>query len=278
VLAAAVVIPLRSAAPAADAAAPTLARCVRTSKPYDVGTTTVQVHTGGRSLQTTVAYPAASNGTGATAACGTFPLVIVAHGSQGTGASAAVLHTYLVRKGYLLASPTFPSDITGAARAVGPVISQVRRLSHGGDVPFAGRVRRGKVGFIGTSMGAMVGLSLFRTCCRDRRVHAVVAKLGTAIGSGYRWRSGPPLLMINGTADDIVPYDGARATYRHATRPKGLVSLAGIGHDLLTGSDPILTESSLGFFARYLRGQRGGLRRIARAAAHSPIATLQSSW
>jgi fermentation-respiration switch protein FrsA (DUF1100 family) len=251
---------------------------VRTSKPYDVGTTTVQIPSRGRTLETTVAYPASSSGTGATAACGRFPLVVVAHGSQGTGASAAALHTYLVRSGYLLASPTFPSDITGAARDVGAVISRMRALSRHGGVPFAGRVRRGKVGFIGTSMGAMVGLSLFRSCCTDRRVHAVVAKLGTAIGSGYRWRSGPPLLMINGTADTTVPYDGAVATYRHAKRPKGLVSLAGIGHDLLTGSDPILTEASLGFYARYLRGKRGGLQRVARAAARSPIATLRSAW
>ena len=273
------VTPLQGAAPAADAAAPTFARCVRTSTPYDVGTTTVQVHTGGRTLETTVAYPAASTGTGATAACGTFPLVVVAHGSQGTGASAAALHTYLVRRGYLLASPTFPSDITDAARAVGPVeFPGCRSLSSHGGVPFAGRVRRGKVGFIGTSMGAMVGISLARACCRDPRVNAVVAKLGTAVGSGYRWRTGPPLLMINGTSDDIVPYDGARATYRRATRPKGLVSLQGIDHDLLIGSDPILAESSLGFYARYLRGKRAGLRRIARAAADSPIATLQAAW
>ena len=116
VVAGAVLTPLQGGTPAADAAAPSLARCVRTSKPYDVGTTTVQVHSGGRTLETTVAYPASSTGTGATPACGEFPLVVVAHGSQGTGASAAALHTYLVRRGYLLASPTFPGDITDAAR------------------------------------------------------------------------------------------------------------------------------------------------------------------
>ena len=84
--------------------------------------------------------------------------------------------------------------------------------------------------------------------------------------------------MINGTADDVVDYSDALRTYRHAKRPKGLISLAGIGHDLLTGSDPILTESTLGFFARYLRGNRGGLRRVRRAAADSPIATLRRNW
>lgn len=154
----------------------------------------------------------------------------------------------------------------------------MRALSRHGDVPFAGRVRRGKVGFIGTSMGAMIGFSLFKRCCDDPRIHAVIGKLGTAITSGQAWGAGPPLLMINGTADTIVPYSDALRTYRHAKRPKGLIALAGIDHSLLTGNDPILTESTLGFFARYLRGHRGGLRRVQRAAADSPIATLRRHW
>ncbi len=281
VVAAGVTIPLATRGPGAGAATvPTLARCAHTSRPFDVGTTTVTVRSRGRTLSTTVSYPAASSGNGARAACGKFPLVVVAHGSQGTGASAAALHAYLARSGYVLASPSFSSglDIDGMARDVGPVISRVRALSRHGNVPFAGRVRRGKVGFIGTSMGAMIGFSLFKRCCDDRRIHAVIGKLGTAVTSGQRWGAGPPLLMINGTADDIVEYSDALRTYRHAKRPKGLIALAGIGHDLLTGNDPILTESTLGFFARYLRGQRRGLRRVQRAAADSPIATLRRNW
>ena len=276
-----VLAPVRGPAPGPGAAlADVASRCARTSKPYSVGTTTIGVSSRGRTLTTTVSYPAASAGSGTRAACGRFPLVVVAHGSQGTGASAAGLHAYLARNGYILASPTFPAstDMTGAARDVSAIISRVRGLSRHGDLPFSGRVRGSKVGFIGTSMGAMIGLSLFRRCCREPRVNAVIAKLGSAFGTGYRWAAGPPLLMINGTADDVVPYQDALNTYRRAKRPKGLVTLAGIGHDLLTGSDPILTEATLGFFARYLRHARGGLRRVTRAAARSPIATLRSIW
>lgn len=42
-----------------------------------------------RHLPTTVYYPASGSDPGATPACGTFPLVVAGHGSQGTGASAA---------------------------------------------------------------------------------------------------------------------------------------------------------------------------------------------
>jgi hypothetical protein len=75
-----------------------------------------------------------------------------------------------------------------------------------------------------------------------------------------------------------VHYNNTQRTYRNAKRTKNHNSLAGIDHSLLTGNDPILTESTLGFFARYLRGNRGGLRRVQRAAADSPIATLRKNW
>jgi len=50
-------------------------------------------------------------------------------------------------------------------------------------------------------------------------------------------KAGPcPALMINGDADQTIPYDAALQMYRDAHRLKGMISLAGIGHDLTVGT------------------------------------------
>jgi dienelactone hydrolase len=280
-LATAMVVPLVAHRTlAADA---TAIPCAPSARPFGVGRTTLSVSVGaGRTLSTTYAYPAVhgESGTGATPACGSFPIVVVAHGSAGTGASAVDLHTYLVRGGYTLVAPTFPSgfDLTRDARDASRVLTAILRRDARDTLPNAGHLRRGKVGFIGTSLGGMIGLTLYRDCCLDRRFDAIIPKLATGIGTRYRWKAGPPLLMINGTADTVVSYDDALATYQRAKHLKGLVTLHGIGHDLLVGTDPILQESSLGFFARFLEGKASGLRRIVWAARDSDIATLRRSW
>ncbi len=254
------------------------ARCARASRPFSIGSATVSTRRSGHTLPITVNYPAASSGSGARPVCGKFPLVIATHGAEGDGASAAALHTYLVRNGYVVAAPSFPSglDINSHARDVSAVISKMLSVNRRGGERFAHHVKPTRVGVIGTSMGGMIGIALASRCCLDRRVDAVVAKAG--MGSGPFSRRGPPVLMINGNDDDVITYSSARATYRRLKHPKGLITLNGIGHDLNVGSDPILSESSLGFFARYLRGSAAGLRRVVHAVADSSIATLQKNW
>ncbi|HEY6566623.1 MAG TPA: hypothetical protein VI341_03810 [Actinomycetota bacterium] len=228
----------------------------------------------------TVNYPAASSGSGARAACGKFPLVIATHGSQGDGPSAAALHTYLVRAGYVLAAPSFPGglEINSHAKDVRSVISKMLSVNRRGGEPFAHRINSKRIGVIGTSMGGMIGIALAGKCCLDRRIDAVVAKAGTSYGSGSFSRKGPALLMINGNDDGTISYSSARETYRRAKHPKGFITLNGIGHDLNVRNDPILSEASLGFFTRYLRGSGAGLRRVVRAVADSSIASLQKDW
>ena len=84
--------------------------------------------------------------------------------------------------------------------------------------------------------------------------------------------------MINGDADQTIPYDAALRTYRDAHRPKGLITLAGIGHDVNVGNDPILRDAPLGFFAHFLKGRRHGLDKLSAAVDASSVASLQSRW
>lgn len=250
--------------------------------PYDVGTTTVTVRSRGNELTTTVAYPATSDGVDAEPVCRASRLVVAGHGAQGDGAAAARLHQFLVQAGYVVAAPTFPQaagggfDFAGNATDVSRTITKVRRLS-AGDGLLAGRVKKKRVGYIGTSMGGIIGLQLVDEDGRDKRIKAVVAKAGRFYGT-VEGKGGPGLLMINGNADTVISYDAARQNYREANRPKGFITLDGIGHDLNTGGDQILTQAPLGFFAHFLKGRKNGLKHVEKAAEDSKIASLVNRW
>jgi dienelactone hydrolase len=266
------------------AAAPSVsaATCVRASRPFGVGSTSVRVVRGDRVLPTTVLYPApaGSSGAGAPRACGRFPLVVAGHGSGGTGGSAASIHRFLAEQGYVVAAPTFPSryDMSAYARDVKRVITVMLRRDRRSSGVLGDLLRRTRVGYTGTSMGGFVGFGLYRPCCLDRRIDAVIPKLAYAPGSGYVWKRGAPLLMINGTADDLIPYRQAVRTYEAARRPKGLVSLKGVGHDFNTGGDPVVRDVTLGFFGYYLDERDNGLRQVRRAAKRSRIASLRARF
>jgi pimeloyl-ACP methyl ester carboxylesterase len=256
--------------------------CVDASRPFGVGTLTLDLTDTARDrhLLTTVNYPAAQTGTGVMPACGMFPLVLAGHGSQGSGSSAAEIHAFLTQEGYVLAAPTFPTGFEFGLMAgdVRFVIREVLARSASAGSPLHGLVDRKRIGYIGTSMGGMIGLALYQTCCLAPRIDAVLSKIGMAPGGTYSWRKGPPLLMINGDADMTIPYEAALDAYRHARRPKGMITLAGIGHDLHLQNDPILRDATLGFFAFYLRDRRHGLDQVSAAVDASPIASLRSRW
>lgn len=274
--------PIAGARPAGTDVVRPARGCAQTSRPFGVGSLTLDLvdPSTGRHLPTTVDYPASQSGPGATPACGTFPLIVAGHGSQGTGASAAGLHEFLPEAGYVLAAPTFPSgfDFRLMTGDVSFVITKVLAESTGSGTPLQGMVDPKHVGYIGTSMGGMLGLALYQSCCLDPRIDAVISKIGMAPGGDYSWRQGPPLLMINGDADQTIPYDAAVQAYHDAHRPKGMITLAGIGHDLNVGSDPILRDAPLGFFAYFLKGRRHGLDKLSAAVDASSIASLQSRW
>lgn len=231
-------------------------------------------------MNISIAYPATSNGAGATPVCRKSRLIIAGHGSGGDGESAARLHSYLVQRGYVVAAPTFPNasgyDFEGFATDVSRTITRVRKLNRNSKSVLANRLT-GKVGYIGTSMGGIVGLQLVDRGTRDGRINAVVAKAGAHFGD-LRGRGGPPLLMIHGNRDTTVDYSDGRQSYRQARRPKGFITLRGVDHGLNTGGDPIMTDASLGFYARFLKGKKRGLRVIQRAVNRSDIAAYSHKW
>jgi pimeloyl-ACP methyl ester carboxylesterase len=141
----------------------------------------------------------------------------------------------------------------------------------------AGHLDAEHIGFIGTSKGGFIGLALYQAGMIDPRIDAILPKIATAPDGTYDWAAGPPLLMINGTADTSAPYEDAVQNYADASPPKGLVTLEGVDHTLTVGSG-VLIEGPLGFFGYFLKGQANGLDRIAAGVATEPVASLQADW
>lgn len=275
------ILALVAAVLTAPAPAPAaLPACERATAPFEVGTTTLTAPSRGEDLEVTVAYPAVSAGEGATPVCRKSPLVVAGHGSQGDGAAAARLHGYLVERGYVVAAPTLASstfDIDGFAEDVSSTITAVVADSRAPGGELSGLVRRKQIGYIGTSMGAIIGLTLADRAHRDPRIDAVVAKAGRAFGS-LAGAGAPPVLMINGDADTTIRYEDAKTAYAELGKPKGLIRLFGVGHDLNTRGDRILTTSSSLFLDHYLRGRKQALTKIEKAAESSGIASLRKRW
>lgn len=256
-----------------------------TRQDWGVGSMTldlVDASRSGRRVSTTVLYPSTpgTSGPSAPAAAGRFPVVVVGHGAGGDGPSAASLHRFLTDAGYVVAAPTFPKgfDFEGMAADVSFVIDQVIARGKASTGTLSGHIDAERIGYVGTSMGGMVGLTTYRGCCLDPRIDAVVAKIATA-PTTLGWSSDTPLLMINGDADRTISYSSAVATYRQAAAPKGLITLRGVGHDLNLGRDgSLLHAAPLGFLDHYVRGDATGLDRVRRSVDGAAIASLEAAW
>jgi len=110
------------------------------------------------------------------------------------------------------------------------------------------------------------------TCCRDPRVKAAVVMAGTTEGFGsgtYDLPSAPPLLLVHGTADELVPYRGAVLVFDQARGPKGLLTIHGGSHQSAAGlsaaSAAEVMATTTDFFDAYLRHQPGAAARIGSA-------------
>ncbi len=232
----------------------------------------------GRSLQTTIFYPATSSGVNAPAACGPFPMVMTGHGGSGTGRSGANLFRFLVNDGYVIVGPTFPAGFQWDLLAgdVSFVIDEVMamRADDGPIAQFDGE----NIGFIGTSKGGAIGYATFLECCGDARIDAVIPRAGVPIQGTIDYDNGPAILILNGDADEFAPWDWAQSFYNSAQTPKGIIRFAGVGHDLNIGSHGILQDAPRGFFDFVLKGDPSGRDVVIQSVNTLGLATIQYDW
>ncbi len=249
-----------------------------------------------RTLVTTILYPATGPTGGGVSAgappdksAGPFPLIVFAHGLGATPQDYITLLTDWASEGFVVAAPLFPlsnSEVPGGPDA-GDVVNQPKDMSYVIDsvlsdslLPsgtLSGLVDPKEIGAAGHSNGAVTTLGLVaNTCCYDSRVKAAIVMAGTTEGfppGHYDFSETPPLLLVHGTADQLIPYRSAPLVYNEAHGPKGLLTLVGGSHGGAAGQDPqtasTVIRTTTDFFEAYLKGDSQARSRLA-SDGHTP--------
>ena len=204
-----------------------------------------------RTLPVTLRYPAAGPAAagaeteGAPAAVGTFPLVVFAHGFNISAEEYDDFTRDLAAQGFVVAAPDFPlsstsppgpvtqNDIDNQARDVSFLIANLS--ADGGALPpsVRGHVATSEVGVVGHSDGGNTAARVAsNSCCFEPRIGAAVILSGDEGTSGGTWAApgAPPMLLVQGTADTINPWQLSQRLYDDAAAPKWLVAINGADH------------------------------------------------
>jgi len=167
---------------------------------------------------------------------GPYPLVIFAHGYRLGPTSYERFCRTLASAGYIVAAPSFPladaqrgngvdrGDIPNEATDVSFVINALRAG------PVTSDIAAGPVAVVGHSDGADVALMVgYQKAKADLRVGAVVAVAPDAM-NGALVASGPPLLLIQGDQDSIVPYSNSQRVFAQVSAKRYYLTLIGADH------------------------------------------------
>ncbi|HUE31018.1 MAG TPA: hypothetical protein VMR79_09075 [Verrucomicrobiae bacterium] len=247
-----------------------------------------------RALPVEVWYPAAPAPAGPVrdaplAAGGPFPLVVNSPGLLDSRGGELYYTAHLAGRGFVVASIDFPltrlstpggadvADFHNQAGDVRFVIDQLLRLSHRPGEWLAGGVDRKRIGVTGLSLGGGTTLLVtYHPRLRDRRVRAAlpVAPVGCMFGERFYRAARPPLLLLQGDQDLLVPLatNGARA-FERARSPRTLVTLVHGTHTAFAtyftgaatesydkvGCAAIAGVAQLGNIVQGLGGRRAGI-------------------
>lgn len=206
-----------------------------------------------RSLPTTVRYPAVGSAGAPDRALavpdtngGPYPLIVFSEGYDIDPETYAPLLDAWAAAGYVVADPVYP--FTAPSAPGGPMRSDI--VNHPGDLrfvitsvleagstpggPLTGMIAAHEVGVIGHSDGGDVSLAVAsNSCCRDPRVKAVVVLSGAelaAFGGTYFSPPAVPMLVVQGTNDDMNPPSCSVQLYNQAPQPKYYLSMLGQTH------------------------------------------------
>jgi predicted dienelactone hydrolase len=225
---------------------------VDTSRPTPAhGTTPEQPR---RVLTTEVWYPTAPHAGApardAAAATGRFPLVLSSHGYGDVRTGESYVAEALASRGYVVASPDFPLtnllsmprdpvDVVNQPADVRFVADQVLAFAATKGSWLAGRLDRHRIGATGLSYGGLTTLLVtFHPTLRDRRIRAAaaLAPAACALGPTFYRAARPPLLLMQGTQDLLVPIEAnAGRAYAEARSPRELVELVDATHTAFSG-------------------------------------------
>jgi dienelactone hydrolase len=228
-----------------------------------------------RSLPTTIWSPSTG---------GPYPLVVFVQGYNIGPLAYQRFCSTLASSGYVVAAPSFPledpsrgfgldrSDLPNEATDVSFVITSLTA-----EAP-ALRLAPAQVGVVGHSDGADVALmTAYQGGVADPRVSAVVADAPDPM-TGSIVASSAPLLLVQGTADSVVPYSSSRTVFQQVTAPVDYLSLVGADHlPPIAGGTPWtpVLDSAVADFLDATVARRGpGVGALAGTLSASPLASL----
>ena len=239
---------------------------------------------GPRVLHTWIWYPGqgADTGTGLPVpglapepAGGPYPLIVFGHGYNLSPTDYQVLLQAWVRRGYVVAAPAFPLEVSGAIPQTDSdeknqpgdmsfVITQMLRLNHSSSSFLNGMLDPSAIATSGQSDGANTALAAAdASCCRDPRIDATLLLAGQIESWGGTYFSSGhdvPLLAVQGAADTVNDPQWSNQIYAAAHPPKFLLWLTGTGATHLspfTYANPyetIVRHVTLAFLDHYLKG------------------------
>lgn len=168
---------------------------------------------------------------------GPHPLVVFAHGYSVGALTYARFCASIAAAGYVVAAPSFPladagrglgldrGDLGNEATDVSFVITALRSGS------LASAIGDGPVGVVGHSDGADVALEVgYQVGLADRSVGAVVAIAPDAFDAALAPTPRPPLLLMHGDRDSVVPHSEAVQVFGVIAAPRTFVTLVGADH------------------------------------------------
>jgi len=217
-------------------------------------------------------------------AAGRYPLVVFAHGYGRTPLQYERFCSQLASAGYVVAAPSFPLedptrgyglDRSDLADEAGDVSFVITSLESGAT---AGRLTPGAVAVVGHSDGADVALEVgYEQGTSDHRVGVVVADAPDPVTAPLSG-SDPPLLLVQGTADTVVPYSASQTVFTQLPGPTWYVSLLGADHlppiQGGTAWTPVLGDAVADFLDATVAGRGPGTSGLSAELAASPLARL----
>jgi dipeptidyl aminopeptidase/acylaminoacyl peptidase len=220
------------------------------------------------------------------AGTGPYPLVVFVHGFDVGPLTYQRFCSTLASSGYVVAAPSFPQEDPSSGFA----LDRGELPEEANDVSFViGALEQGpeaedldgaQIAVVGHSDGADVALMVgYQQGTVDPRVRAIVADAPDPM-IGVVVPSSAPLLLVQGTADSVVPYADSRIVFDQVSAPKYYVSLIGADHlppiEGGTAWTPVLDKAVADFLDAAVADRGPGMPTLAGELGASPLVRLET--
>lgn len=240
----------------------------------------------GRSLPTDIYVPGGE---------GPFPLVMLAHGMDGTSAKFSQLLSKWAEAGYIVVAPNFPrtngnagelrdlNDYRNQPADVTFVLDQVLEMNKpGGELE--GMIATDRMGIAGLSLGGATTYPLlFNSCCLDERYRSGILMSALELpydGGEYDYTREIPILAFAGTDDTSIPYELQQQIIAKINGPLWNATLPGGQHappfeNSPAPQDQLVFDATTEFWALTLRDDPAAADRLTAALTVDGLSTVE---